>query len=491
MANDRTGQGSVSRREFTARAGAAAVGIAVGGDVFSGGLRAAPLVGGRVLGANDRVVTASIGIRGQGNSLKRGFAKLKNVEIKTLCDIDANLAPERIHDTRLSDVASFKPGFAQDLRRVLDDKDIDAVVIATPDHMHAAIALAAMDLGKHVYVQKPLTWSVAEARQLARRAKSTRVATQMGNQGHSWNDARTAVEYVWAGAIGEVREVHVWTNRPLGYWPQGIPRPEARTAPANGFRWNGPGIEGRLATAMTGSYPKPDGLAWDLFLGVAPWVEYHPVYHPFNWRGWVDWGCGAIGDMGAHLMDHAMWALDLGYPTMIETLATPFNGACFPNATMTVYDFPARNGQPPVKLTWYDGGLKPPKPIELGEGQELSATGGALLVGSKGKLLHDTYGANPRLLPDSLHASFGKPAQKLPRIPHENHEMNWVDAAKGKTAASCPFEYASKLTEVMLLGVVALKAGRKIEYDAANMRITNVPGANQYLEREARAGWSL
>jgi predicted dehydrogenase len=312
----------------------------------------------------------------------------------------------------------------------------------------------------------------------------------MGNQGHSWDDARTAVEYVWAGAIGEVREVHVWTNRPLGYWPQGIPRPESRTPPPGGFRWNGPGIEARLSTAMAGSYPKPEGLAWDLFLGVAPFVEYHPVYHPFNWRGWTDWGCGAIGDMGAHLMDHSMWALDLGYPTTIETLATPFNGACFPNATMTVYEFPARDGKPPVKLTWYDGGLKPPKPVELGDGEELSGTGGALLVGSKGKLLHDTYGRNPRLLPGSLHASFGKPAAKLPRIPEENHEMNWVDAAKGKTAASCPFEYAARLTEVMLLGVVALKAGRKIEYDGANMRVTNVQAANQYLQREPRAGWS-
>ena len=380
----------------------------------------------------------------------------------------------------------------QDYREMLDrQKDIDAVLIATPDHMHATIALAAMDLGKHVYVQKPLTWSVAEARQLARKAKSTRVATQMGNQGHSWDDARTAVEYVWAGAIGDVREVHVWTNRPLGYWPQGIPRPEARTPPPNGFRWNGPGLEARLATAMAGHYPKPEGLAWDLFLGIAPYVEYHPVYHPFNWRGWTDWGCGAIGDMGAHLMDHAVWALDLGYPTTIETVATPFNGVCFPNATMTMYDFPARNGKPAVRMTWYDGGLLPPRPVELPENQVLSPMGGALLVGSKGKLLHDTYGKNPRLLPDSLHKSFGKPAEKLPRIPNENHEMNWVDAAKGKTAASCPFEYAARLTEVMLLGVVALKAGRKIEYDAANMRVVNVPNANQYLEREPRAGWSL
>ena len=378
----------------------------------------------------------------------------------------------------------------QDYRQMLDkQKDIDAVVVATPDHMHSSIALAAMDLGKHVYVQKPLTWSIAEARQLARKAKSTRVATQMGNQGHSWDDARTAVEYVWAGAIGEVREVHIWTNRPLGYWPQGIPRPEIRSAPEGGFRWNGPGIEARLANAMAGNYPKPEKLAWDLFLGPAPFVEYHPVYHPFNWRGWVDWGCGAIGDMGAHLMDHSMWALDLGYPTMIETVATPFNGVCFPHATMTIYEFPARGDKPPVKLTWYDGGLLPPKPVEIGE-TELNKTGGALLIGSKGKLMHDTYGKNPRLLPDSLHASFGKPAEKLPRIPNENHEMNWADAAKGKTAPSCPFEYAAKLAEVMLLGVVALKTGKRIAYDAANMRVTNAPNANQYFEREPRAGWS-
>jgi predicted dehydrogenase len=379
----------------------------------------------------------------------------------------------------------------QDYRQMLDkQKDIDAVLVATPDHMHAPIALAAMELGKHVYVQKPLTWSVAEARQLARVARSSRVATQMGNQGHSWDDARTAVEYVLNGAIGEVREVHVWTNRPLGYWPQGIPRPEVRTPPPTGFRWNGPGLEARLANAMAGNYPKPQGLAWDLFLGPAPYVEYHPVYHPFNWRGWVDWGCGAIGDMGAHLMDHSMWALDLGYPTTIETIATPFNGVCFPNATMTIYEFPARGGEPPVKLTWYDGGLLPPKPVELGEDQILSPMGGALLVGSKGKLIHDTYGRNPRLLPASLHESYGKPKAKLPRIPNEGHEMNWVDAAKGKTTASCPFEYAAKLTEVMLLGVVALRAGRKIEYDGANMRITNVASANQYLDREPRAGWT-
>jgi len=377
----------------------------------------------------------------------------------------------------------------RDYRDMLEhQKDIDAVVVATPDHMHAPIALAAMALGKHVYVQKPLCWSVEEARQLARRAKETKVATQMGNQGHSSDDGRTAVEYIWAGAIGEVREVHIWTNRPLGYWPQGVPRPAPLKEPADSLRWNGQGVTARLAAALAGDFPVPGTLAWDLFLGVAPQMGYHPIYHPFNWRGWVDWGVGAIGDMGAHLIDHSMWALNLGLPASIETVSTPFNGASYPHATLTFYEFPARGPMPPVKLTWYDGGLMPNKPEELGD-EELKKEGGALLIGSKGKLLHDTYGLKPRLLPKSLHDSFGKPPQKLPRIDKEAHEMNWVDAAKGKGEASCPFEYAARLTEVMLLGIVALRAGTKIHYDAANMRVTNVAQANDYLRREYRRGY--
>ena len=376
-----------------------------------------------------------------------------------------------------------------DYRKMLEQqKDIDGVVIATPDHMHAPIALACMDLGKGVYVQKPLTWSVDEARQLARRAKDTKVATQMGNQGHSLDDARTAVEYIWAGAIGEVREIHVWTDRPVGFWPQGVPRPQASAEPLDSLKWDQKGVDARLAAAMAGNYPIPDTLSWDLFLGVGPNVPYHPIYHPFNWRGWIDWGCGAIGDMGAHLLDVSMWGLDLGLPTSIETVSTPFNRASFPTATLTFYEFAARRSMPPVKLTWYDGGLMPRKPEELGQ-EELIKEGGALLIGSKGKLMYNTYGAHPRLLPQSLQDSVAKPTQKLPRIANEGHEMNWVDAIKTKSEACCSFEYASKLTETMLLGVVSLKAGKKIEYDSANMRVTNVPAANEFLSRQYRQGW--
>ena len=376
-----------------------------------------------------------------------------------------------------------------DYRKMLEQqKDIDAVVVATPDHMHAPIALAAMDLHKHVYVQKPLCWSVDEARKLSKRATETKLATQMGNQGRSLDDTRKAVEYVWSGAIGEVREIHVWTDRPVGFWPQGVPRPKAAVEPLDTLKWDGPGVEARLAAAMAGNYPVPETLSWDLFLGVGPEVPYHPIYHPFNWRGWLDWGCGAIGDMGAHLLDVSMWALNLGLPTSIETVSTPFNRVSFPNGELIFYEFPARGSMPPVKLTWYDGGLMPPKPEELGD-EELIKEGGAILVGSKGKLMHNTYGAHPRLLPQSLQESVGNPPEKLARIPGEEHELNWVDAAKGKTQTASPFEYAAKLTEVMLLGVVALKAGKKIAYDSANMRVTNVADANQYLSRQYRQGW--
>jgi hypothetical protein len=380
----------------------------------------------------------------------------------------------------------------RDFREMLDkQKDIDGVIVATPDHMHAVIGSAAMDAGKHVYIQKPLCWSVHEARHLTKKAAETKVVNQMGNQGHSGDEARRGQEYLMSGVLGDIREVHVWTNRPLGYWPQGVPRPAPYTGDAK-LSWNNDAVATRLAAAMNGNYPVPDTLSWNLFLGVAPDVPYHPIYHPFNWRGWVDWGQGALGDMGAHLIDHPVWGLQLGHPTTIETISTPFNKASYPNATTTYYEFPARNGMPPVKLIWYDGGLMPQRPEEMGE-EKLNAGGGILYVGSKGKMLQDTYGEKPRLLPVELHNSFGPPPEKLPRIPYSSggHEMNWVNAIKGTDQTSSPLSYAAHLTEIMLLGVASLRAGIKLHYDGENMRVTNNVAANDFLTREYRSGWKL
>jgi predicted dehydrogenase len=527
---------TVSRREFvTTVAGAGAAFMIVPRHVLGRGFQA----------PSDMVNVAAVGINGQGDINARA---VMSQNIVAICDCDDRLLNAKLAQwTRIAQAPpqgpredrgpSGRPGgenapesqwrnwgmskaqaaanarwpedddianlqrFVQqqlprlrkyrDYREMLEkQKDIDAVIVATPDHMHAVIASNAMDLGKHVYVQKPLCWSVHEARHLQKKGAEKKVVTQMGNQRHSEDNNRRAVEYIQGGAIGDVREVHVWTNRPFGYWPQGIPRPSPLQVDPAQLRWDNNGVTQRVAAALQGSerHTVPDYLAWDLFLGVAPDVEYHPLYHPFNWRGWVDWGQGALGDMGAHLIDFPMWALKLGLPTVIETEATPFNGVCYPNATTTTYEFPKRSGIPEVRLTWYDGGLMPPDPAELGD-QRLNPGGGILYVGKKGKLLQD--GGIPRLLPASKHNSYGPPKERLARVPHEAHEMNWINAIKGKDQISCPFDYAAPLTETMLLGIVSLRANSKLHYDTANMRVTNNDAANEFLSREYRKGYAL
>lgn len=469
----------------------------------------------RRISANDRVNIAAIGCGGMGRA---NLQALSSQNIVALCDVDWGYVDARFADidkqieqarTRLAQAKdeaertrqqgqidawlALQPKLGKarryaDFREMLaKQKDIDAVVIATPDHGHAVQALAAMDLGKHVYVQKPLCWSVEECRMLTARAAKTRVQTQMGNQGHSSDDARLVNEYIQSGAIGTITEVHVWTNRPYAYWPQGIPRPAPLPANASTLPWNMGGVMTRAAASF-GSYPPPgDKLAWDLFLGPSRVVEYHPIYHPFNWRGWTDWGVGAIGDMGAHLLDSSFWSLDLDYPTAVETTSTPYNHETYPLATTTYYEFPAKGARPAVKITWYDGGLLPPKPVEMGE-EELNKGGGVLFVGTKGKLLHDTYGYNPRLLPRSLQDSTARPPQTYERI-KTSHEMNWIDAIRGTQMTTSPFEYSAKLTEIMLLGVAALNAGKKIQYDGSAMRITNVADSDALLKRSYREGW--
>jgi predicted dehydrogenase len=500
---------NLPRREFLRNAGATAAAFAL----LSGGSYGKS----KKISANDRVNIAAVGVGGMGRA---NLQALSSQNIVALCDVDWGYVDNRFGDIpnqvaqarqRIQDAAStpeqksraadqlqgwqrLQPQLTKarrfdDYRQMLEKhKDIDAVVVATPDHMHAHIALAAMDLGKHVYVQKPLAWSVEECRKLAAKAASSPgLQTQMGNQGHSSDDARLVNEYIQSGAIGTVKEVHVWTNRPLAYWPQGIPRP-APLGDAKDLSWNMDGVMKRAAASF-GSYPVPDKLSWDLFLGCSRHVDYHPIYHPFNWRGWTDWGVGAIGDMGAHLIDSSFWSLDLDMPTAIETASTPYNHDTYPMASTTYYEFPAKGARPAVKMTWYDGGLTPPKPEEIGE-TELNKGGGVLYVGTKGKLMHDTYGYNPRLLPQSLHESVGKPPQTYERI-KTSHEMNWVDAIRGTQKTTSPFEYSARLTEIMLLGVVALNAGKKIRYDGPGMKVLDVPDSDALLKRKYRAGWEL
>ena len=362
-----------------------------------------------------------------------------------------------------------------DYREMLDkQKDIDAVVVGTPDHMHAMIALRAMQMKKHVYVQKPLTYTVMEARAMAKAARDTKVVTQMGNQGHSSDGTRKIKEVINSGILGPISEVHVWTDRPHGWWPQGVGRPNPAVVPS-----------------------VPDRLSWDLFLGAVPAVQYDPSYHPFSWRGWVDFGVSALGDMGAHLIDQPFWALELGMPTSITASSSPWGGdakkpASYPVSMMAQYEFAAKGSRGPVKLLWYDGGLLPPRPSQLPDDVNLNGDGGGIFIGTKGIMVYDTYGANPRVYPAATAAAAEAVPKTLTRIT-TSHEQNWFDACKGNGSTTSPFEYAAPLTEVMLLGLVALKAGqgKKIYYDGDAMRVTNVPEANAFLTREYRAGWGL
>ena len=414
----------------------------------------------------------------------------------------------------------------EDFRVMLErQKDIDAVVIATPDHLHGVIANAAMKAGKHVYVQKPLTYSVYEARLLARTARETKVVTQMGNQGHSMEGTRRINEIIAAGVIGPVREVHVWTDRPQRYWAQGIPRPAHVAPPITGPVLGAPAATTASATTVTAAttaaapassavpprwgmrtvdnailramaenpQTPPPGLRWDMFLGPAPDVPYHPVYHPFSWRGWPEFGVSAIGDMGAHLIDQPYWALGLGYPTSVIASSTPWGGTrdnpgAYPLAMTARYEFAARGDQPPVTMVWYDGGLLPALSQDIVLPRQDG--GGGVMIGDRGYLTYETYGENFKVYGDDAAARAAAVPKTLPRI-EVPHEVNWAQACKGEGVASCPFEYASALTEVMLLGVTALRAGqsRKILYDGAGMSITNIPEANAYLTREFRSGW--
>lgn len=443
----------MSRRRFVAETGLLAAGssLFVPAHVLGRGGQKPP---------SEKLNIAAIGVGGRGADDLR---ELESENIVALSDVDWNRAADTFK--RYPNAKRYK-----DYREMLDkEKDIEAVVVATPDHVHAFASMAAIQHGKHVYCEKPLTHTIWEARQLAEAARKAKVATQMGTQGHSYEGIRLVAEWIWDGAIGPVREVHCWTDRPARWWPQGVSRPKDTPA-------------------------VPSTLDWDLWLGPAASRPYNPAYVPFAWRGWWDFGCGALGDMGCHIFDSPFFALKLGYPTTVEAVSSPVNGETAPVASIVRYDFPARGDMPPVKLTWYDGGLLPPRPDELEPGRRLgNENGGILYIGDKGKIMaSDENAQSPCLIPQSKMSEYKRPPKSIPRS--IGHHAEWVQACKGGSSAGAHFDYAGPLTEVVLLGNVAIRTAdksRKLEWDGPNMRCTNIEDANHYVRSEYRKGWSL
>ena len=385
-----------------------------------------------------------------------GSKTIKLANIYALCDVDPDYAGHIIKGYP-------KAKIYNDWRELLDkEKSIDAVVIGTPDHNHAIIASAFMKAKKHVYLEKPMAKTIVEVRKLAALAKETGVVTQMGNQGHATEGTRKTVEWIQSGVIGPVREVQLSTNRPMGFWPQGdMKRPEG--------------------------VPVPSNLNYEVWLGPAPNKPYNPKALHFNWRGLWDYGTGAMGDMGAHIFDAPIWALDLGMPTKIQATSSPYSTDYMPLCEMVTYEFPARGNMPAVKVTWCDGGLRPPRPSALEAGKAMKD---ATYYGEKGIITHGSHGALPELIPAD--ANFKGPDAWLPRT--GNIFEDWIDAIKNGKKSCNDFAISSRLTEIMLLTNIAVKHqldNITLEYDAANMKITNLPEANSMFHYEYRNGWSL
>lgn len=465
------------RRTFLKQAGLAAAAFTIVPRFTLGGKGFIP--------PSDTVYIAGIGVGGKGESDLTGFAASPNAKVSFLCDVDDRMAVES-----KKNFPSAK--YYKDFRVMLDKeaKGIDAVSVSTPDHTHAVAALAAIQRGKHVYVQKPLTYSIHEARVLTEAAKKYKVVTQMGNQFASSDNVRRAKELISAGLIGDVTEVQTWTNRPV--WPQGIATP-------------------------TGKFDIPKELDWDLWLGPAKFTEFNPAYVPFNWRGWWNFGTGALGDMACHIWDAAFRILPIDYPSEVECSTTTawsgifteadYKDSC-PASSIIHLKFPRKDGKGDIKFTWMDGGLLPERPKELLADEMLGDdNGGYIFIGTKGKLMGD-FDMAPVLLPSSrMNENLPKPT--IPRIAgaQAGHYTQWVEACMkgyGKMEISSPFEFAGPMTEAVLMGNLALRSyamkgpdgkgypGRKkLLWDAKNMKITNFDEANQYVKREYRAGWTL
>lgn len=439
------------RRTFLKNIGLASAGLSAGFSIVPSNA----IAGLGHIAPSDKLNIAGIGVGGIG----RGNLKNMNSQnIVALADVDHKYAKRTFNDYP-------KAKLYKDYRKMMSelDKDIDAVVIATPDHTHYVTARDAMQAGKHVYLQKPLTHSVYESRRLREIADETGVATQMGNQGNSSDDMRKVCEWIWNGEIGEVTKVDAWTDRPI--WPQGLERPEK-------------------------SFPVPDTLDWDLFVGPAAMRPYNPAYTPWNWRAWWDFGTGALGDMACHIMDPVYKALELGYPYAFEATSSQVNTESAPVSEMVTYYFNARANKgkinmPAVEFNWYDGGHKPQRPEGLKPGMypgDQMGWGGAIFYGTKGTLICGTYALDPFIIgrEDNPPATTGE-LRRIPDAMDGGHEMDWVRAAKedkkDRVEASSNFAYAGPLNEVVVAGNLAVRLQdlrRRLEWDAKNMKITNI-----------------
>ena len=459
----------VSRRQFIARTALASTAFTIVPRHVLGGPK--------FVAPSEKVNVAIVGAGGQGRSNVRELLRLSDVQIIAVAD------PIENHDLAgfyYKGKAGRKPVKAEiekhysekspnyrvaedeDFRVMLEkEKDIDAILCATPDHTHACVSIAAMRAGKHVYCEKPLTHNIWEARQVAKVAKETGLATQMGNQLHSTEGMRETCEAIWAGAIGAVREVHAWVGT---------------------SRWN-PTLTGRPKETP----PIPPGVNWDLWLGPREPRPFHPTYTPVAWRDFWAFGSGALGDFGCHDLDAAVWALDLHAPASVEAKPVgKMDAEITPHGEICYFNFPARGDKPPVKVTWYDGGLMPPRPEELGD--EALPNRGTLFVGDKGLMLCGV-GGKPRLLPASKMDMYKVAAPILARS--KGHHRDWVDAIKGGPPASSNFEYGARLTEIALLGVLSLRTGKKIYWDAAKLEARNVPAADAMIKEHYRKGWEI
>jgi predicted dehydrogenase len=429
---------------------------------------------------SDKVNIGIIGAGGKGKQNTTEFLKFDDVQVTAVADpayywnlaefyyrSEAGRGPvvEMIEDHYASATPNFKVAEYIDFREMLDkEKSLDAIVCSTPDHTHAFVTLQGLRAGKHVYCEKPLTHNIWEAREVARVARESGLATQMGNSGHSADGIRETVEYLRAGAIGKVREAHAWV--PAGRWI--------------------PGLEG----LPQGSTPKPVGFDWDLWLGPRNEHPFHEHYVPVKWRDFWDFGCGALGDFGCHDMDAATWAFHLKAPKTVQIFPAGYSDSeIAPYGEIGYYEFEEKEDQQPLKLHWYSGGLRPDLHEALPEGYAYGRRA-SMFVGDKGIIINDGNNRAPEIYPESRRESFKAPKQEIPRS--NGHFRDWVDAIKGGSPASSNFEYGARLTEITLLGVLSLRlGGKRIEWDYENMKVKGVPEADQYIREEVRKGWEM